>query len=264
MSSNPQAAVQTTGPDETIVLREKFVPNGRAVPIGNGWTWIEAAWSIFRRAAGLWIGMTLVLALIYLLLLLWALYLPFGSIALIAAFLLLPIYGAGLMVVSRAIDQGGDPRFNQLFVGFRHRLWALLTVGIVYLVAKLVIVAAVFGALGVDPAAVDMNAPPEVLLAVAARLSIALLLALALILPVVMAIWFAPALLAFQELGPLQAMKQSFLGCLKNVMPFLLYSVILLVAIAVASVPGLLGWLILGPVLAASIYTAYRDIYFTE
>ena len=31
----------------------------------------------------------------------------------------------------------------------------------------------------------------------------------------------------------------------------------------VASIPFMLGWLILGPVMAASIYTAYRDIYFT-
>jgi hypothetical protein len=29
----------------------------------------------------------------------------------------------------------------------------------------------------------------------------------------------------------------------------------------VASLPLMLGWLALGPVLAASLYTAYRDIY---
>ena len=33
------------------------------------------------------------------------------------------------------------------------------------------------------------------------------------------------------------------------------------VAAIVATVPLLLGWLVLGPVMAASIYTAYRDIY---
>ena len=30
----------------------------------------------------------------------------------------------------------------------------------------------------------------------------------------------------------------------------------------VATLPLLLGWLVLGPVLAASLYTAYKDIYF--
>jgi hypothetical protein len=29
-----------------------------------------------------------------------------------------------------------------------------------------------------------------------------------------------------------------------------------------ASIPFLLGWLVLGPVIGASIYTSYRDIYF--
>jgi len=62
----------------------------------------------------------------------------------------------------------------------------------------------------------------------------------------------------------LEAMQQSFFGCLKNVLPFLLYGVILFIASVIASIPVLLGWLILGPVLAASVYTAYRDIYFTE
>ena len=53
-------------------------------------------------------------------------------------------------------------------------------------------------------------------------------------------------------------------GCLRNFMPFLTYGVVLLVAALVASIPLGLGWLILGPVMAASIYTAYRDIYFSE
>jgi hypothetical protein len=261
MSAHPDAVAKAPGSDETIVLQDNFVPNGRALPTGNGWSWIAAAWPIFRGGAGLWIGITLLLAVVYGALLLWMIhggsFFAFG-----AAFLLLPIFVAGLMVFSRTLHQGGDPRFAQLFVGFKHRFWALLTLGVVYLVAKLAIVSAVFGLLGVDPASVDMNAPPEVLMMMAAKLSIGLLISLALIVPVVMAIWFAPALLAFHQLGPFRAMKLSFLGCLKNVLPFLLYGVVVIVIAAVASLPAFLGWLVLAPVLAASVYTAYRDIYF--
>ena len=264
MSANPEAVSQPAGPDETIVLRSRFVPNGRRVPTGNGWNWIAAAWSIFRRAAGIWIGMILLLCVIYSVLTLCAVYGVFPFVAVVAMTLLYPIFAAGLVITSRTIDQGGDPKFKQLFAGFRHRVGALLTVGAVYLVANLVITAAVFGLLGVDLSGVGPQAAPELLMMQLAKLTIAVLLVLALLLPFVMAIWFAPALIAFQELGPLQAMKQSFLGCLKNVLPFLLYGVILLVAGAVASVPALLGWLVLGPVTAASLYTAYRDIYFTE
>src|SRR5206468_487408 len=87
MSANPEAAK-----DETIVLRDAFVPHGRKVPFENGWTWIAQAWSIFRRAPGVWIGVTLAGLAIYVLFLLWILYGPLGPVALIAAFLLLPIF----------------------------------------------------------------------------------------------------------------------------------------------------------------------------
>jgi uncharacterized membrane protein len=68
----------------------------------------------------------------------------------------------------------------------------------------------------------------------------------------------------FHDLGAVEAMKASFMGSLKNMLPFLLYGIVLVIAAAIASTPLMLGWLLLGPVMAASIYTAYRDIYFSE
>ena len=59
-------------------------------------------------------------------------------------------------------------------------------------------------------------------------------------------------------------MKESFSGCLKNIVPFLLYGVVLFVAAIVAAIPLGLGWLVLGPVIAGSLYASYRDIYFTS
>jgi uncharacterized membrane protein len=58
-------------------------------------------------------------------------------------------------------------------------------------------------------------------------------------------------------------MKASFAGCLKNMLPFLLYGIVLTIAGVLASIPLGLGWLVLGPVIVASIYTGYRDIYFS-
>jgi len=89
------------------------------------------------------------------------------------------------------------------------------------------------------------------------------LVMMGLMIPIVMAVWFAAPLVMFHERGALDAMKESFAGCLKNIVPFLVYGVIFLLLAIVASIPLALGWLVLGPVAAASIYTAYRDIYFT-
>ena len=80
--------------------------------------------------------------------------------------------------------------------------------------------------------------------------------------PVAMLLWFAPALVALNGIAPVEALKASWRGSLKNIVPFLIYGVVLFILAIVASLPFMLGWLTLGPVMAASIYTSYRDIYF--
>ena len=62
MSAHPPAAA--ADPDDTVVPPGNFNPQARGVPTGNGWTWLADAWALFRPAAGVWIGMVLVLAVI--------------------------------------------------------------------------------------------------------------------------------------------------------------------------------------------------------
>jgi uncharacterized membrane protein len=76
-----------------------------------------------------------------------------------------------------------------------------------------------------------------------------------------MATWFAPALIVLHDVAPTAAFKASFYACLRNWIPFLVYSVVLLVLFLVAAIPAGLGFLVLIPVLVASVYTAYRDIF---
>jgi len=109
---------------------------------------------------------------------------------------------------------------------------------------------------------VGSGTDPEAIAGMGLTLVLAGLIVFALLLPVFMALWFAPALAMFHQQGPAEAMKASFVACLKNVLPFLVYSVILLPLAFIASIPLGLGWLVLGPVLAASLYTSYRDIFF--
>ena len=137
--------------------------------------------------------------------------------------------------------------------------------GAIYLALLLAIVVVSALATGVS-VWVMLSASPDLTSAtLSAMLSILLawLIALALMVPVVMAVWFAPPLVVFNELGAFDALKASFLGCLKNIVPFLIYGLILFGFAILASIPLCLGWLVLAPVIAASIYTSYRDIYFT-
>jgi uncharacterized membrane protein len=230
---------------------------GRSVPAANGWKWIVEGWNLFKRRPGIWIALIVVLMVIFIVLA----FIPIlGSLA---SMVLGPVFAGGLVIGCRDLEQGGELKIEHLFAGFRERFGTLASIGLLYLAATVIIAllaglatgAKLSGLLGgaqTDPAAV---------LAAAMTLLLAALIMLALMLPVVMAIWFAPPLAVFHQLGAIEALKSSFTGCLKNILPFLVYGVILLGLSIVASIPFGLGWLVLGPVVAASIYTAYRDIF---
>jgi uncharacterized membrane protein len=79
-----------------------------------------------------------------------------------------------------------------------------------------------------------------------------------------MAYWFAPLLIVKQDFGVGKAMLCSLKACAMNFVPFLVYGLVGLVLTIVAMIPLLLGLLILIPMIIASIYTAYRDIFFIQ
>lgn len=239
--------------DTTVVQRAAYVPGGRTVAAERGWSWIAEGWRMFLRAPGLWIGMILMLAVIFVALNFVPLVGPFATIV------LQPVFAAGLMIVCAKIDKGEAPEFGDLFAGFQKRFGILAAVGAIYLAGFIAILVAAAFATGVGAFSIASvgTLTPEM----ATTLLLALLIVTALMLPLAMAVWFAAPLVLFQEQGAVDAMKASFSGCLRNIMPFLVYGVIGFLFAILASVPAMLGWLVLGPVAAASVYTSYRDIY---
>jgi uncharacterized membrane protein len=89
----------------------------------------------------------------------------------------------------------------------------------------------------------------------------AMLIALVLGALVGMALWFAPGLVVFRGVAPVDAMRLSFDASLKNLVPFLLYGLIYIVASIVASIPFGLGWLVLGPLAMLTVYLSYKDVF---
>ena len=82
-----------------------------------------------------------------------------------------------------------------------------------------------------------------------------------------MALWYAPLLVYFHDLGPLAAMKSSFLACVRNALPMLVYGLAILAGMFLAMPFSMaLGqydlalWL-LAPVVLPSLYVSYKDIY---
>ncbi len=256
MSTNPYAAPDVA--DVSTRAQRNFVAEGHPVPAGHGWTWIASAWELFKRQPGIWVAISVIAIVIF------TAFHFMHAFGMILAILLTPVFTAGIVIGAKALDEGRELEIAHLFAGFIDRFGALIGVGAISLAlwfAIVVVSAAVTGA----SVWVMLNASPDLASAtISALLSILLawLIALALMVPVFMAVWFAPPLVVFNELGALDALKASFLGCLKNVVPFLIYGLVLFGFAILATIPVFLGWLVLGPVIGASIYTSYRDIYF--
>ncbi len=232
-----------------------FRAEGRTVAAGRGWDWIVEAFALFRRQPGMWI---LIVVLAGILLAAIGMVPVLGSLA---NALMFPIFGAGLMLGCKAQDQGGTLELPHLFAGFKHRTGDLVLVGVFNLVGWVLIA---FAAAAVIGGGVFMGIMrgglPGAGISILLML-IALLLVACLSMPLYMAIWFAPALIVLHEVAPMAALRASFYACLNNWLPFLIYSVALLVLGLVAAILAGLGYLVLVPVLAASVYTAYRDIF---
>lgn len=255
MATNPYAAPKAAVADAAVALDGDFVPGGQAVEAGRGWSWITEGWELFKRQPGMWIGIVVVLFVVMIV----AALIPFIGGLLMSLFG--PVFAAGLMLGSKALDSGQPLEFGHLFAGFRERTGTLIAVGAIYLAASLVVMLVVGLTMGVGMAAMMGQGDPESVAAMGMTMVLAMLIMFALLLPVVMAIWLAAPLVVFHEQGAIDAMKGSFTGCLKNIVPFLVYGVVGFVLMIVATIPLGLGWLVLGPVLAASIYASYKDIY---
>ena len=256
-TTNPYAAPKAAVADEAVVTNADFVPGGQAVPAGHGWTWIAEGWELFKRQPGMWIG----IVLLFFVIMIAAALIPFLGGLLLSLFG--PVFAAGFVVGCKALDSGGQLELGHLFAGFRERTGTLLAVGAIYLAASLVVMLVVGLTMGVGMAAMMGQGDPQSVGAMGMTMVLAMLIMFALLLPLVMAIWLAAPLVVFHGQGAVDAMKGSFFGCLKNIVPFLLYGVVLFVFSIIATLPLGLGWLVLGPVFAASVYTSYRDIYLT-
>jgi hypothetical protein len=228
---------------------------GRAVGAGQGWTWIADGFGLFKKAPGMWIALVIVLFVILVVLA----FIP--MLGAVATFLLMPLFVGGLMLGCRALQGGGELELGHLFAGFKTHTANLVVLGALAIGGWIIVMLPVIAIVGTGTMFGMMRGDAAGAAAMGGSFVLAGLVAMALSIPIYMALWFAPALVVLRGLAPVAAVKESFLGCLMNIVPFLIYGLVMLVLGIVAAIPLGLGWLVLGPVAIASVYTAYRDIY---
>ncbi len=254
--SPPQSEVADPYNDVAGELRE----SPRSNPAGHGWAWLSQGFALFKAAPGIWIVNVILLVVILFLLLL----IPFiGSLF---QSMLSSVLGGGLLLGARAVDRGEPLTVNHLFAGFSRRPLALMGVGAISLIGTILIfvIAILVSGLGFGTiGALDGGElTPGQLQQLAPLLIVMGLVTAGLMVPLMMMVWFAPALVVMHEdMGVFGALKLSFVGCLKNLLPFLVYGLIGLLLTIVATIPLGLGWLVLGPMIFGSVYAGYKDIF---
>ena len=231
----------------------------RTAAAGRGIAWFSEGFTSFQNNVGAWMGTGFILLIMGLV------SLSFPLLSLILQ-LMMPVLLGGLLLGCREADNGGQLRLNHLFAGFSHSTGNLVLLGILYTLASCVIMGLMFGmaALAVGGSvilSVIMEGNPVTILDNLLILLLVLLAGLLLYVPLLMAFWFGPALIVFDGHHPLSAMKYSFLGCIKNSMAFLVYGLAGMLLAIIASIPLMLGWIVLVPVTIIGFYLSYRDIF---
>jgi uncharacterized membrane protein len=231
----------------------------RKVNAGNGWNWISGGFAIFKQSPVIWIALFFIYVLIGMALSIIPVIGP------IVFNVLAPVFMAGFMMGCRALEMGEEIEINHLFAGFKQNTSQLITVGGIYLAALIVIVGVVFLASGAAPLMSPMMAEDlmsgQHATAAGGGMLLPLLIVLAAMVPLFMAYWFAPTLVLFHDMKALDAMKLSFVACLRNIMPFFVYSLISMVLMLLAAIPLGLGLLVMIPTMTASLYVSYKDIF---
>lgn len=243
------------------------IPEGqmevRRVGLVQGWRWIAAGFRLFAKNPLIWITFFLIYFAVEL-----VLVFAVPVVGPVISALLDPFFIAGFMAGCRALETGEELEIVHLTAG-RDRAPQLAKLGAMYFGGKLVIIIAAMVLANIvlgpmpefdfstfNPASGDL--PP----AVVQHIQLTALLVSAFLVPLLMAYWFAPALVLFDHLPPKAAMKQSFAACRRNLGPFLLYGAASLFLFVLATIPLGLGLLAVVPVLfATSVYAGYRDIF---
>ena len=234
----------------------------RACPVGHGTRWLGEGFRLFKQDPWVWI-LNIIIFLVIMIIL--------GTVPILSLLSSLagPVFIGGLILGCQAQDQGRPLEVAHVFAGFQQQTGRLVAVGALNLLASILMIVLAMAVMmmlggadmltamhGIETGAMD----PDVLAREALPMSLMVLVVFAVLLA--MLFWFAPTLVVLHpEVGVMEALGLSFRACLRNVLPFLLYGVVLFVLAIVATIPLMLGWLVLWPVLIGSIYASYKDIF---
>lgn len=238
----------------------------RTVDAGRGIEWIKQIIAIIMGNPVAFLVMGLILGVI-------AIIPVLGSLALLV---LLPTFYAGICHAAREQDQGRQADIKHLFQGFNEpgRIGPLVTLCLPQVAAGIVVLvlAVIFagGAMLSGGLASAGNADPTAIIgAMGAGLVVLMALGFVIFLAVWMTLVFAIPKVMFDGEAAFPAMKESFSAALANLVPIIVFALVLgigfLIVGAILSLVPLLGAIaamaLLYALLGVAYYVIWRDVY---
>lgn len=237
------------------------------IPPSHGLLWIKHGYRLIMRSP----LHALSLAMVFLMSLMLVMIIPVGGI--LFAMLLMPVMMAGYMRVCRALEYSEKVIPRYIFSGFESRTAQLVSIGGMLLVGMLVVsmVTVMIGGDTLNTLITAYQKQPdssvmlEAMLAPDSGLMPSMLAGLILLFLLMLALQYAPMLVYFDQKTPIEALKLSMLGSLRNIVPLTVYSMLMqLFAFFVSVIPFNLGVFIFLPLALTSMYVSYRDIFAEE
>jgi uncharacterized membrane protein len=276
--------------ENTVIEKNQNKPGNaisgkyRVVSSSEGASWLKDGVHIVKRAFGSWMGISAFLIFMMLI-----------PIVNIITAILIPVAVGGIMIGCKKDEQRLGFTFDHLFEGLKDDAKELLTLSAYYALASILVNLLTYLlllAFGIDyqellaqlqPPA-EMKTEAELLqwtqqLAAGNTLlyvALGMLISLALFIPVLMAIWFAPALIVFQKMSAISALLASYKACHKNFKPFLVFGVaglgyllvgyfLIMLILALVPVLGiplfLFSFVAVFAISLATIYPSYKSVF---
>lgn len=265
-SHNPYTPPEASVSDVAVVLdesNESFIPGGQAVSANDGVNWISEAWNLMKPKLGMWI----VLGLILLGILMVIQFIPLVSLL---SSVIMPIFVGGIMTLCEKQRTTGEFDLGLMFSGFQNNLGSLIGVGAVMfgITILAVIVMFIVGGSAMLGLALAGNGGGDPSMALAGASGGMMFLSFILMFIIIMfgyaLTWFAPALIVIHKLPLGQALSMSLSAVKKNLLPGLVYFIVISIIMIVAMIPFFLGLLVAMPLMLATYYSSYRSLFIAK
>lgn len=225
----------------------------RALSAGSAFTWIKEGWALYKQNKALWILLVLIGFFAPIVFELAPVIGPIFSICFTV------VFSAGLLWGVQQTAYQGTFGFKDIGVIFGDNkksgtllllyLINILCFGLVllFILSPMIIMES----LGIVADQGTKDTLTTIMLTLGALL----------FLIVLMLFWFTTTLVTLHNASLLQALRLSFQGAWRNILPLILYILTLVVLGILGTIPVLLGWFVVIPLYFCSWYAAYRQIY---